>query len=455
MLEMSLVVIKEFWSVLCEMSPYLLFGFLVAGLLSVMVKQETVERHLGDRTLWSVAKAALLGAPLPLCSCGVIPVAASLRQHGASRGATASFLLATPQTSVDSIMVTFSLLGPVFAIFRPVAALLSAMVGGAVILYIEHETIDEAKEEQMPACTAPCCAGDSNRGKLYQALHYGFVTLAGDIGRALLIGLFIAGIIAAFVPDNFFAGILGGGFVSKLVMMLVGLPVYVCATASVPVAAALILKGISPGAALVFLMTGPATNAAAFTTVWKIMGKKTALVYMTTVAVIALIAGTILDYLYTARGVAATPGMGWMLPEWAKIASAVILLAVLGSSMFRSGEKIPASVEKDSDGAGIESEIITRATLLVSGMTCSHCTKAVTRALGEQSGVAEVSIDLQSGEAVVSGRGFGISDLTSVVEELGYTVEVRDVSAGNEDRISDCCSGSSPGGKCSDTCCGE
>ena len=437
------------------MSPYLLFGFLVAGLLSVMVKQQTVERHLGDKTLWSVAKAALLGAPLPLCSCGVIPVAASLRQHGASRGATASFLLATPQTSVDSIMVTFSLLGPVFAIFRPVAALLSAMVGGAVILYIEHEKVDETKEESMPVCTAPCCAGDSQRGKLYQALHYGFVTLAGDIGRALLIGLFIAGIIAAFIPDNFFSGMMGTGFVSKLVMMLIGLPVYVCATASVPVAAALIFKGISPGAALVFLMTGPATNAAAFTTVWKIMGKKTALVYMTTVAVIALISGTILDHLYTARGVAAAPGMGWMLPEWAKIASAVILLAVLGATMFRFGKKTPAAGEKDSDATDSIREMITRATLLVSGMTCSHCTAAVTRALREQRDVSGVSVDLKSGEAVISGRGFEISDLTSAVEELGYSVKVKEVSAGVNEQVSDCCSGSPPGGKCSDACCGE
>lgn len=324
------VLLSAIWGTLCEMAPYLLFGFLVAGLLSVFISPEIVERHLGGRGMWPVVKASFLGVPLPLCSCGVIPVAASLRRHGASRGATTAFLLSTPQTGVDSILVTYSLLGGVFTILRPVAAFITGLVGGWLVDAAGHENDKDAG--RSPPCTDACCAPVAEQAhKLWRALHYGFVTLPRDIGKALMAGLIISGVIAAFVPDDFFAGAFGTGLIGMLIMMAIGIPLYVCATGSVPVAAALMLKGVSPGAALVFLMTGPATNAATLAIIWNVLGKKTAVIYILTLAVCALAFGLLLDYVIQPAGSAVLVHHGGhaMIPGFVNTASGVILLAVL------------------------------------------------------------------------------------------------------------------------------
>ncbi|MDP7420970.1 MAG: permease, partial [bacterium] len=309
------------------------------------------------------------------------------------------------------------------------------------------------EESRDLQCNEACCTGGSDRGKIYQALHYGFVNLPGDIGKSLLAGLAIAGVIAAMVPDNFLAGNLGEGLAAKLLMMLVGLPVYVCATASVPVAAALIFKGISPGAALVFLMTGPATNAAAFTTVWKIMGKMTAIVYLVTVAVVALIAGTVLDYLYTTQGVSAAPAMGEMLPDSVKIVSSFVLLAVLGAAFFRSVSSQAGTCGTGLDEGGDSNTVLEKATLIVSGMTCGHCVQTVTRTLAEGAGITNVSVDLKSGIAVVDGRELDVPELTNAVRELGYEVEIKEHQIGPEDEEKADNESSLADRKCSGTCC--
>ncbi len=320
-------IIAGFWGTIAEMSPYLLFGFFVAGILSVLVSQRLVEKHLGGRGIWPLLKASLFGIPLPLCSCGVIPVSMSLHKQGASKGSTVSFLLSTPQTGMDSIFVTLSLLGPLFAIFRPLAALVTGLVGGGLVDVFGQSTEDDS---QVPPKPSDEHSGKEEKtGSLAGGLKYGFVTLPRDIGKAMLVGLVIAAVISAVVPEGYFADKLGPGVLQMVVMMFLGIPVYVCATASVPVAAALILAGLTPGAALVFLMTGPATNAASFVTIWKVLGKVTAITYLATVAGCALLGGILLDYI--AAGVdfeiAARPG--WMMPSAVKYISAVVLLAVL------------------------------------------------------------------------------------------------------------------------------
>jgi len=320
----------EFWDTLAKMSPYLLFGFLVAGLMSVWISAQTVERHLGGRGFWSVFKAALFGVPLPLCSCGVIPVSMSLYKHGAGKGATVSFLLSTPQTGVDSILVTYSLLGPIFAVFRPIAALLTGLFGGTLVNIFDKDRQGGAKE-----CSEECCSKTNRRPGWLRVLRYGFITLPGDIGAAMLAGLLIAAFISAAVPEDYFTVYLvgGGGFVAMLVMLAVGIPVYVCATASVPVAAALISKGLNPGAAMVFLITGPATNAASFTTLWATLGKKSTVLYLVSVVVSALAAGVAMDWLY--RGVAGESicAHEMAMPTWVENLFAAALLAVLGWGM--------------------------------------------------------------------------------------------------------------------------
>lgn len=320
-------IIWNFWATIAEMSPYLLFGFFVAGLLSVLVSQRLVEKHLGGRGIWPLLKASLFGVPLPLCSCGVIPVSMSLHKHGASKGSTISFLLSTPQTGVDSIFVTLSLLGPVFAVFRPLAAFITGIVGGIFVDVFERKNKHDTQPPQK--CTDECCDTTTTHSRITKGMKYGFVTLPRDIGKAMLVGLVIAAIISAFVPDGYFAEKLGTGIFAMVVMMFLGIPVYVCATASVPVAAALILKGLTPGAALVFLMTGPATNAASFITIWKILGKVTAITYLATVAACALLAGILLDYIDSGLDINVAIHPHWMLPPIVKYFSAVVLLAVL------------------------------------------------------------------------------------------------------------------------------
>lgn len=399
------------WETLVEMSPYLLFGFFVAGLLSMLVKPATVERHLGGGGIWPVVKAAVFGVPLPLCSCGVIPVAASLRRHGANPAATTSFLISTPQTGVDSIMVTLGLLGPVIAVFRPIAAFLSGLFGGALVNLFGSDR--GASAEERPVCTAECCSGAPSSNAFVRALRYGFVTLPRDINKALIVGILLAGVITAAIPPNYLASVLGGGIVSMLIMMAVGIPVYVCATASVPIAAALIAKGVSPGAALVFLMTGPATNAATITTVWKIMGRRVAVVYLAAVAVSALAAGFILDSFFTAQGAHAMSHGHWMMPRAVNLAAAIALVAVLAAS-FRRPARVGDRVSPDGGARVLRMKI--------KGMTCDHCAEAVQRALAESPGVRSAEVDLGKGEALVSGEAYDPSRLKEAVEALGYTV---------------------------------
>jgi len=332
-------IIVDFWSTVAEMSPYLLFGFFMAGLLSVLVSQRLVERHLGGRGIWPLLKASLFGIPLPLCSCGVIPVSMSLHKHGASKGATISFLLSTPQTGVDSIFVTLSLLGPVFAIFRPLVALVTGLVGGILVDLFDRGTKDE--RIAPPQCADECCSGGNIASRVVRGLKYGFVTLPRDIGKAMLVGLVIAAVISVVVPDDFFAEkLLGTGIFAMVVMMLLGIPVYVCATASVPIAAALIAKGLTPGAALVFLITGPATNAAGITTIWKVLGGRTALAYLFSVVVCALGAGLLLDMMFPQLSSNVAAHMHQMQPSVLGHISAVALLAVLVIAIF-STKKLP------------------------------------------------------------------------------------------------------------------
>jgi uncharacterized membrane protein YraQ (UPF0718 family) len=338
MREFIISILTDFWGTTAAMSPYLLFGFFVAGILSMLVSQRLVEKHLGGRGIWPVLKASILGVPLPLCSCGVIPVSMSLHKHGAGKGSTIAFLISTPQTGADSIFVTYSLLGPVFAIFRPVAAFVSGIIGGVLV-----DLFNPAPKEGQPIpkkCTDECCGGAENR-KISRGLKFAFVTLPRDIGGAMLMGLVIAAFISVLVPDDFFAEKLGTGIFAMLVMMALGIPMYVCATASIPIAAAMILKGLTPGAALVFLMTGPATNAATFVTIWKVLGRATAVIYVAAIAGCSLISGILLDYIIGGiKSEAVGHYHGRMLPAFIGNISAAVLLAVLIFGLLTSKKKV-------------------------------------------------------------------------------------------------------------------
>lgn len=394
------------------MAPYLLFGFLIAGFLSVLVSPEIVEKHLGGHGFWPIFKASLIGVPLPLCSCGVIPVAASLRRHGSSKGATAAFLISTPQTGVDSIAVTYGMLGPVFAIFRPLAAFISGMVGGWLIEAVDDRYVSKNIPE---TCTDECCVPGPKRNWLPRALYYGFVTLPRDIARPLIIGLLIAGIISAFIPTGFFSEKMGSGIVQMFVMMAFGIPLYVCATASVPIAAAMIMKGITPGAALVFLMTGPATNAATIAIIWKTMGRRTTMIYLAVVAGTALASGILLDSVFTIGNFSYEHMTHEMLPKWFQYASAAAVILMLGATFLRPSRKH----EHD------DHDVIWSTVLNIKGMTCSHCTETIQRGLEEMPGVTSVKVSLSHGTASIAGNNYDIAGLIKVVEELGYKAGIK------------------------------
>lgn len=324
--------LQSFWFQLGKMSPYLLFGFAVAGAMRVLIPTSFVQKHLGGKGIWPIIKSSLFGVPLPLCSCGVIPVAMSLRKRGASKGATVAFLLSTPQTGVDSIFVTYSLLGLVFTIFRPVIALITGVIGGVAVDLFDKKTeiITESADNDDSA---------EQKNKFLTGMRHGFFVLPRDIGTAMLIGLLIAAFISVIVPDDFFAEKIGTGFGAMILMMLMGIPVYVCATASVPIAAAMIAKGLTPGAAFVFLMTGPATNAATFVTIWKILGSRTAIIYVLSVAVCALSAGFLLDTMFTGLGKDVQGHYHNMAATPLEHISAAILLAVLAFGIYQKYKK--------------------------------------------------------------------------------------------------------------------
>jgi uncharacterized membrane protein YraQ (UPF0718 family) len=290
-------ILNEIWLVTLAMAPYLLFGFLMAGVLSVLISRDYVRRHLGGPGWKNSFKAALFGVPMPICSCGVIPLAATLRKHGASKSATASFLASTPQTGIDSLMITYALLGWVFAVFRAAVAFLSGLICGAAVGAASSKDEEETIEPE-DTCTS------AQRGPLIKRmLTYGFVALPRDIARAMVLGIVISGIISGLIPENYFSNHLGDSPLAMLIMLLIGIPLYVCSSASVPIALAFIKAGISPGAALIFLITGPATNAATLTTLWKILGRKQLIVFLITLALCALGAGFFMNTLEFKLGI--------------------------------------------------------------------------------------------------------------------------------------------------------
>ncbi len=203
-------IVTESWSILCEMSPYLLFGFVVAGILSIIVSAAWVERNLGGRGFAPILKASLFGIPLPLCSCGIIPVAASIRHHGSSKAATTSFMLSTPQTGVDSIAITYGMLGPVFAVFRPLAALVTGLVGGTLVNLLDKN--GSADRVEGTVCRDECCVPSKKRNSLTRIADYGLIRLPGDIGIALLVGVLISGVITVLVPEDFLSLYIGSSF---------------------------------------------------------------------------------------------------------------------------------------------------------------------------------------------------------------------------------------------------
>ena len=408
-MEILTEILYKFWNITGEMAPYLLFGFFMAGLLHIALPKDFIARHLGKRGLLQTLKATILGVPMPLCSCGVIPVGASLHRHGAGRGATAAFLASTPQTGVDSIIATYGLLGPLFAAVRVVVAFVTGIVAGIVV-----DRIPE-KRSKVITQNSTSTSSESPRKSLSALITYGFYTLPRDIGHSLVIGLFVAGILGALIPENFFSETIGSSPLSFLAITAVAIPLYVCSTGSIPIALAFIHAGLSPGTALVFLIAGPATNAATIGTIWKLLGKWSLVAYLSTIIGLSWVAGWLFN------GIAAETWSVGLHAEhaghmhiWNHIA-AIALVLIMGYALIRRNliKRAGRSDLKDKDE---------RISIRIDGMHCSHCAQSVTDTVMASPNVSKAEVNLNKGTATISGASLDRDLLSREIEALGYKV---------------------------------
>ncbi|MBQ1610090.1 MAG: permease, partial [Elusimicrobia bacterium] len=382
------------------------------GILHVLVPQQLFSKYLSKNNWTSVLYATLFGIPLPLCSCGVIPTAMALHKEGASKGSVISFLIATPQTGVDSIIATYSLLGLPFAIIRPVAAFFTSIFAGLVTnVFTSNEstakvTAQKNTEEQKLSFVQ----------KIKRVFQYGYVEMMEDIGKMLLFGLIIAGLIAYFVPDNFFTIFKGNTLLTMLLILVVAIPMYVCATGSIPIAIALMMKGMSPGTALVLLMAGPAANIASMMVIGKVLGKKTFIIYLITLIIGAIGFGLFMDNFLPAGwfdvsnfGMAAHNHHGGFY--YFKVVCSFILFALLANSILFKKNREEAEVMENNGN---------KIAFKINGMTCNHCKANATKAISNLKSVKEVTVNLSEGIAYVDGNPTD-EEVKSVVEAIGFT----------------------------------
>lgn len=428
---MILEFFTELVSLFMEMSPYLLLGLVFAGVLHLYFTREWVVRQVGRSNLPSVTRAVLFGIPMPLCSCGVVPTALYLSQNGASSAAVVAFLISTPQTGVDSILATFGMMGGLFAVFRPLAAFFMGIAGGWLAMLFR-----DASPDLNPAACCDRCEEDSPNAQsrrhkgirrlganLREIYDYAFVRFLDDISLQFLAGLGIAALIACLIPEDFFAGmpLLSRGIPGMLFMILAGIPLYVCATASIPIAVTLMAKGVSPGVAFVFLSTGPATNLVSIAMLYRVLGKKTTALYVGVIAVFSIVFGVLLDALFAFFEIAPAEWIRQMrheplVPAGLQAFFAVLFVLALSASFWRKiRARLGRSSPRGEPGAGRRREFAVR------GMTCHACAENVHQAVSNLPGVENASVDLDRKRLVLEGT-FDDDNVKNAVRDSGYSL---------------------------------
>ena len=293
--------LTETWSYLISAAPFLMLGLFLSGLIHVFISTDRIKKSLGGKGFSGIFKSSLYGIPLPLCSCAVIPTAATLKKSGASNSATSSFLISTPESGIDSIAMTYGMMDLPMTIIRPIAAFLSAFFAGTMQLMFNNEDI--LIEEEQKSCCKKNSSNDSNNNeltfaqKMKKSFHFSFIELMDDLAFWLAVGIFAGALINFLVPPNFFEGL--DGILGRVVILAIGVPLYICASATTPVAASLVMKGMSPGMALLILLVGPATNVSNILVIGKYIGKKGIMINVFSIVVIALIMSFVTDYIYT------------------------------------------------------------------------------------------------------------------------------------------------------------
>lgn len=397
----------DIWLLFLELSPYLILGFIIAGVLHVFMPKTLFQKHLGKPTMGSILKAAAFGIPLPLCSCGVIPTGISLRQNGASKGATNSFLISTPQTGVDSILITYSLMNIYWAIARPLIALITAILGG----WLTEKIDTEASEIEINNTKSATYKSWTLRAKIKRVFSYAFLEFLPDITRPLIIGVLLAAVITNIIPPSLFENYLTIPMLNMVIVLIVSIPLYVCATASVPIATAFLLVGVSPGAVLVFLMAGPATNIATITVLWKSLGKKSTIAYLSAIVIGAFTFGVFIDYalpseLFTTIKTASSKHIH-PIGNSIAVASSVLLIALI---LYVEYKKLFPNTMKISDN---------QKQYLVEGMSCNHCKTSVEKNVNQIEGITSAVVDLGSKTLVIEGQ-VKDSEIESKINSLGF-----------------------------------
>lgn len=413
-------------AIINEMSPYILLGYFIAGLLHVFVPASAMQRHLSRRGLGSVVKAALFGIPLPLCSCGVLPTAVALRRGGASKGAATSFLIATPQTGVDSIAATYSLLGLPFAVIRPLAALVGAVAGGYAVDRADHDTEDKAPADGAGEDSHAQRSG-SLPVRLWQALKYGFIDMVASTGKWLTIGLVVAALITVFVPDELFISLSRYPLLAMTAVVIVAIPMYICATGSIPIAMSLMLKGLSPGIAFVMLMAGPAANFASLIILSRTSGRRATAIYVASVTLTAIAFGLVIDLVLPASWFelhSAVSSACHAHAEWfPTLCSAVLVLLLLSAPTLnrRFGHHHHCADTCDADTRTPAPMLV----FTVQGMACAHCCKRVETAAAAVPGTLSAVVDLGAARLTVTGTP-DPDAITKAVTLAGYDIAPAD-----------------------------
>ena len=415
LVDISSTMLIEMWRLCAEMAPYLLFGMLVSGLITVFIDSQFIYKHIGSKDFKSVFKSTIFGVPLPLCSCGVIPVAATLRDSGASKGSTVSFLVSTPQTGIDSIFLTYGLLGPVIAVFRPLAAIFSGFLSGIIINRFDNDIHHQTKSAPTPSKKQTTLIQKINKG-----IVYGFKTLPSDIATPLFQGLVIAALISLLIPPELITEYFSANtFIQYLFILGISIPFYVCATASIPIAVALMAKGISPGAAFVFLMAGPATNASSIAIIKKILGKKTLYYYIALISITAIFFGIVLDLFFLINNPPNILHHHHSMDLLTTITTSIFILIFVNVYLSKFLKKDTKNFITKSKERGYS---LSNIKVKVGGMTCSHCKESVENAVLSVEGVENTSADVKKGEVSIFGYGIDISSIKNKIESRGFTV---------------------------------
>lgn len=416
--------VVSFWNLTADMSLYLLLGFVMAGFLKVLVPEGWVYRQLGQSSLLSVFKAALLGAPLPLCSCGVLPVAAQLKAGGASRPALLTFLVSTPVTGVDSILATYALLGGFMAVVRPVASVIVAVAGGiALLVWTKGRRETKPREVRLPPGLPRYSIRSLRMRRLWDGLEFAFTDLMAGMARPMLAGLLLGAAISVWLPPTLISDYLNKGPLPYLVVVALGIPLYVCSTGSIPIAAALMLKGLSPGAALAFMIAGPATNTVALAVARDLIGKKGFWIYVVVVAVGAVGTGMLTDVLAGALQV--TPPMQQVGIEHQSAVWSALGMVAAGILLFLlayRGIAVPLFHRiRAREPALRKSSGFPTVVLKVPEAECSRCSATITATLQHLDEVRTVEVDLDRRLVTVELRArFQSAALVRALAKAGY-----------------------------------